>query len=289
VWFDAELLTHEDTNLREGIYRGILMKCGWRNGSLMAEIPRLSSIKRQASQNIPDGTSLGRLHAMLERIAKGQFSLRIPGLLGESNEARAASTSLVSYLLTVNEEKIRRDSRFRDVEDYLLSPPPMKTRNAWSDPEFLRSIDLLVIGSKSIDLVDPYMPLDRQNPILQHLAQTFDYHGGFHRHLAGRPELWLHCAERFPGQIPIGESVSAVLNRIKLPTLAEAFEVVLVLWPPKSLHSRFILGDIGGLMLGESLNMPGPVNVSIIQDHFEMRLALKNGLGRENEGSRIIR
>jgi hypothetical protein len=288
VWFDTDLLTDKDPHLREEIFRGIMMRCGWRNGSLMAEIPRLSSIKRMASEHVPDGLSMGRLHAVLERIAKGRLSLLIPGLEGDSHEARAKGTPLVSYLLTRDGSKIEANPRFRDVEDYLLEPPPMKTRNAWNDPELERSIDLLIIGSRQVDLVDQYLPLDRRNPILQHLTQKFDRRGEFHRHLTGRPQLRLHCAERFQGQIQDGATVSSVLEQMKVPTLAEAFDVSLCLWPQKALHSRFILGDIGGLMLGESLNMPGPVNVTVIQDHSEMRHSLDAGLLSGEFAVRII-
>lgn len=248
VWFDTDLLTDKDPHLRDEVYRGILMRCGWRNGSLMAEIPKLSSIKRMASEHIRDGLSLGRLHAVLERIAKEHLSLLIPGLEGESHEARAAGTPLVSYLLTRDETKIKGNPRFHDVEDYLLEPPPMKTRNSWNDPEFEQSLDLLVIGSMQIDLVDQYLPLDRRNPIIQHLAQKFDRRGEYHRHLKGRPRLRLHCAERYQGQIKTGMTIETVLEQMKVSTLADAFDVSLFLWPSKALHSRFFLGDIGGLM-----------------------------------------
>lgn len=259
---------------------------------MMAEIPRLSAIKRMACERVPDGLSSARLDMVLRRIESDQRSMRVPGLQGESHEERAASVPLVEYLLTQNPQKIASNPRFREVDDYFLNVPAHKTMNAWDDPAFQRQLDLLVIGSKRIDIIDQYQPLDKLNPVLKHFLRVFSPRGEYKRHLTERPQLWLHLAER-PNALPpvlVGpqETVASLLQRMGASPLLESFDVVFAIWKLKEHHSRYVLGDIGGLMLGESLNMPGPISVTSVPDHIDLRRELEEKMKQRRGFVRCI-
>ena len=140
---------------------------------------------------------------------------------------------------------------------------------------------MLVIGSGRIDVIDKYQPLYTLNPIFQHWNQIFGLGGEFRRHLSDKPILNIHLAQKDSdsGRLRIQPSDTAIdlLRRMKAKDgssgeqLTAIFDITFFIWEPKALHSRLIIGDLGGIHLGESLNEDGPVTVTQLSEHLKRR------------------
>lgn len=289
IWIDPNLLTNEKESIRNSTFSNVLMKCGWNNGSIMAEIPRLSTIKRMAYNKIADGLSSARLDAVINHIKSKKLSIRIPNSVGENDEERAINTSLIEFLLFESQDQTGKDSRYREIRDYFCNVPEFATVNNWDNLDFVRRIDLLVIGSERLDIIDQYQPIDRLNPLLRHLLAVFGARGPHNRYLVSRSSIWLHIANLHPALSDPNETVASILSRMGAGQLMDTFDITIAVWKKNENHSRFILGDIGGLMLGESLNSSGSINVSSISDWMTIRKGLDHKIYTQNGIIRIIK
>ena len=294
VWIDPNLFMHEDAFTRDTVIAEVRTGCKWGKGTILAEIPRLSSIRRMAAEKIPDGISSCRLYSTLEKIKSDQSSIRLAGAQGNTDEERALHEPLVEYLLTADNAKIG-SPKYRDHADYFGNVPQHPTNCTGTSSAFRYQLDLLIVGSRRIDIVDQYMSVGNCSPLLLHLIEVFGPGGIHSKHLARRPELWLWLAER-PGAKPPtfvdpNETKSGLLHRMGATALANIFNIVIVIWdhPSDEHHERLVLGDIGGLHLGSSLNSNAPTTVTLVHDPLVTRLNFQRHLERDEGWARILR
>lgn len=257
LWIDTKLLTQEDENERYKVYRDIQIAFGWTRGQILAELPSWDVIRKIISRRTTGETESLREAAILEKISKDGKSLGLVGTTGTEFETIAQNTPLIDYLLSENPPTKTWCPKYKQVEEYLLNPPQFASDTTWSDPVFMKRIDILAIGSSHIDIIDQYLPLDGPNPLFSHLIKSFGIGGAFRKHLPCRPEIRIHFCER-PGEKSMGreavlsrdETTASLLKRMNASRLNEAFQVVFALWEKGKHHDRKIIGDIGGLHLG---------------------------------------
>ena len=258
LWLDSQLLTHEDETRRQQIYRDIMLGCGWKQGKVLAEIPPWSEIKRIIASRAPGERQTIIQGALLERIIKEKKSLKLGGISGIQYEEEALSTPLIDFLLTEDPPTPLPDLRYRKADDFFLSPPNFSSKALLSDPVLLKRLDLLLIGSTRIDLVDQFLPLNGSNPFFSHFIDKFGIGGPYRKFLNGTIELRLHISERPNDRVPVTlahlETVDTLLTRMNSSRLKEFSKVTVAVWDLGAQHDRLIIGDIGGLHLGRGLN-----------------------------------
>lgn len=255
VWLDTKLLTHEEEACRYSLYRDIQFTCGWTNGKIIAQLPTWDELRKMVSARSTGEIYSAREESMLANILNDKKSIYLAGLNGKNYENIAQNTPLIDYMLTDAPPKKSWCQKYKQLEEFLTNPPKFATDTTWSDPVFLKRLDLLVIGSTHIDFIDQYLPLDGPNPLFDHLIKSFGAGGPLRRYLCCRPEIRLHFCERpkddgRPAVLSKDETTGSLLRRMGSSRITEAFSVVFALWKKGKHHDRKIIGDIGGLHLG---------------------------------------
>jgi len=277
VSIDPALLVHGDEKVRHRTWAQVLYSCGWHRGTVVAENPNL----RKLISRVPDGTSSKEFQEFIIRIRQKAQSMQVPGLEGDNWINRALSTSLMDYLLVEASENSGVEPRSINIDYYFDCLEEEHDSYSLRDPKFLKTLDLLIIGSMRIDLIDKYQPLFSLNPVFRHWLSVFTGTGIFQRHLNRKPLLNIHVAHKDSDSARLsilpGDTAHDLLNRMKAPDgstgeeLTHVFDVQFSTWEPKALHSRYVIGDIGGFHLGESLNESGPVTVTRLTNHLGVR------------------
>lgn len=274
VSIDPNLITNSDDNIRDRTWNWIAYCCGWSNRNLLAEIPDFSDISR----DMLDGNSSKRFELFYEKMRTEKHLIRIPISDKKIWKEMAMDCNLLDYMLTQLDRKIEPVSKIRDFEDFINNLPDLCERFTLLNEQFLKYLDILVIGSNRIDIIDRYQPVSKLNPVFSHWINMFGIGGRFQFRKESRPRLIIHVSrissDRAPS-INVHEKDTAIdlLQRMNAMALTECFVVKFMVWEHTALHSRFILGDLGGVLLGESLNATrsAQITASALGNHLGIR------------------
>lgn len=263
-----------DDAIRDRTWTWMAQSCGWSNRNLLAEIPDFTTI----SKTMSDGASKKRFELFYERLRIKNNSIRIQIKNNRSWKDMAINCDWLDYILMQLDEGKEIGAKIRDFEHFINNLPELSERFTLSDERFLKYLDIIVASSKRIDVIDRYQPVNKLNPVFSHWIKMFGKGGRFEFRKDVRPRLTIHVSRISSDRatsINVHENDTAIdlLRRMNAIALSECFIVKFMVWEHPALHSRFVLGDIGGVLLGESLNATrlAPITASALGNHVAIR------------------
>jgi len=264
-YLDPKVILNADHESQERLWMSIARNCGWIRQKGIAEIPKNLSL----GHHIKSGPGKLRL---LERIrmAQGRLCLVDPPVVASGGNwvEKADYTPWVTNLITDDPEILCRKSKVSTETFWDL-----ETQNhfscRWDDEGLQQTLRILVRRTRRIDVLDRYLVKARALVNLQRIllslvdARCMEVQ---------RPELVIHFSPDDSDRSFANGSDSAILNRLTF-NRPMPFKLRLLVWQKEGLHSRYFLGDQGGMTVGESLTWPlsEPVDFTLMNAHMEKR------------------